>query len=161
LAERRVKPFSGSCRFGFTAAGRRPDEAGSIYLRSGIRSHMGYHVVDPETVAPAPDRPCAKRSISDAAGLENLGCHRYEVDPGDQIPLACHYHDEQEEVFYVLEGTLSVETPAGTYEVEAGTAFAVEPESPHRAYNPAAAAERVEALVVGAPAVDDVHAYEP
>jgi uncharacterized cupin superfamily protein len=122
---------------------------------------MGYHVVDPETVAPAPARPCAKRSISDAAGLENLGCHRYAADPGEQIPLAYHYHDEQEEVFYVLEGTLSVETPEGTYEVEAGAALAVEPGSPQRAYNPAGGDERVVALVVGAPAVDDVHAYEP
>ena len=122
---------------------------------------MGYHVVDPEAVAPAPDRPCTKRSISDAAGLQNLGCHHYAADPGEQVPLAYHYHDEQEEVFYVLAGTLAVETPEGTYEVEAGRAFAVEPESPQRAYNPEDADGRVETLVVGAPAVDDVHPYEP
>jgi uncharacterized cupin superfamily protein len=81
---------------------------------------MGYHVVDPSGLSPAPDRPCEKRSISDAAGLSELGCHRYEADPGEQIPLAYHVHEQQEEVFYVLDGTLSVETPEGTYEVAAG-----------------------------------------
>jgi len=122
---------------------------------------MGYHVVDPSELSPAPDRPSEKRSISDAAGLEELGCHLYAADPGEDIPLAYHVHGRQEEVFYVLEGTLSVETPERTYEVEAGTAFVVEPESPQRAYNDADAEGPLRALVVGAPAVDDVRPYEP
>lgn len=122
---------------------------------------MGYHVVDPSGLSPAPDRPCEKRSISDAAGLSELGCHVYEVAPGEQIPLAYHVHEEQEEVFYVLSGTLSVDTPEGSYAVEAGTAFVVEPGSPQRAYNDADADETVRTLVVGAPAVDDVAPYEP
>lgn len=122
---------------------------------------MGYHHVDVEALEPAPDRPSAKRSISDAAGLEEVAVHRYEVEPGEAIPLAYHYHDHQEEVFYVLSGTLSIETPEGTYEVSEGEAFAVEPDSPQRAFVPEDAAERAVALVVGAPVVDDVHAYDP
>ena len=122
---------------------------------------MGYHVVEPSALSPAPDRPCEKRSINDAAGLSELGCHHYEAAPGEQIPLAYHVHEQQEEVFYVLEGTLSVETPEGTYEATAGEAFVVEPGSPQRAYNDADADGPLRALVVGAPAVDDVSPYEP
>lgn len=122
---------------------------------------MGYHVVDPSELSPAPDRPCEKRSISGAAGLSELGCHRYEADPGEQIPLAYHVHERQEEVFYVLDGTLSVETPESTYEVDAGEALVVEPESPQRAYNDPDADGPLRTLVVGAPAVDDASPYEP
>ena len=122
---------------------------------------MGYHVVDPDGVSPEPDRPCEKRSISDAAGLSELGCHLYRADPGEEIPLAYHVHERQEEVFYVLGGTLSVETPEGTYEADDGEAFVVEPGSPQRAYNDADADDRLEVLAVGAPPVDDVSEYEP
>lgn len=122
---------------------------------------MGYTVVDPSELSPAPERPCEKRSISDAAGLSELGCHLYAADPGEQIPLAYHVHERQEEVFWVLVGTLCVETPEGTYEVDAGRAFVVEPGSPQRAYNDEGAAETLRTLVVGAPAVDDVSLYEP
>ncbi|PSP50572.1 cupin domain-containing protein [Halobacteriales archaeon QH_1_68_42] len=121
---------------------------------------MGYHHVDVDALDPVPDRPSVKRSISDAAGLDRLALHRYEVDPGEAIPLAYHYHDEQEEVFYVLAGTLAVETPERTYEVGPNEAFVVEPESPQRAHNPESADERVEVLVAGAPVVDDVHAHD-
>ncbi|AUX10783.1 cupin 2 conserved barrel domain protein [Halalkaliarchaeum desulfuricum] len=122
---------------------------------------MEYHVVDPDVVDPEPDRPSEKRSISDAAELDQVGVHVYGVAPGEQVPYVYHYHDEQEEILYVLEGTLSVETPEETFEVEAGQAFVVEPESPHRAYNPAGADAPVRLLAVGAPAVDDAHEYEP
>ena len=121
---------------------------------------MGYHLIDPNEIEPAPDRPCTKRSISDAVGLENVGLHFYEAAPGEEIPLAYHYHDEQEEAFYVVDGALHVETPEETYEVPAGKLFVVEPESPQRAYNPESADGRVRTLVVGAPQVDDVHPYE-
>ena len=121
---------------------------------------MGYHHVDVAGVDPSPDRPSTKRSISDAAGLENVAVNRYEVDPGEEIPLAYHYHDDQEEVFYVLSGSLSVETPGRTYEV-ADEAFVVEPDSPQRAYVPEDADDRAVVLGIGAPTVDDVHPYEP
>lgn len=35
----------------------------------------------------------------------------HHVDPGEEVPLADHYHDEQEAVFYVTEGDPHVETP--------------------------------------------------
>ncbi|SFS89354.1 cupin domain-containing protein [Halostagnicola kamekurae] len=121
---------------------------------------MAYQIVDPDGVEPLTDRPVDARSLSDAAGLENVALRVYTAAPGQQLPLSYHYHDEQEEVFYVLEGTLHVETPEEEFAVESGTAFVAEPGSPHRAFNPESAASDLEVLALGAPAVDDAHSYE-
>ena len=120
---------------------------------------MGYHAISPESLSPTPDRPCVQRAVGDAAGLEQLAANVYEVEPGEQVPLAYHYHDHQEEVFYVCAGTLHIETPDGEYAVGEDEIFVVEPDSPQRAYNPESATEHVRAFVVGAPATDDVHPY--
>lgn len=125
---------------------------------------MGYHHVATDDLEQFDDRPADVRSISTAAGLDYqgspLGLRVYEVEPGEQLPLTYHYHDEQTEVFYVLEGTLHVETPEGDFAVEADEALVAEPESPHRAHNPEDADASVRALAIGAPTVDDAHTYE-
>lgn len=120
---------------------------------------MGYHVVDPDDLDPEPDRPSEMRYVSEAAGMENMGLRVYEVAPGEEIPLSgMHYHDEQEEVFYVLAGELSVETPERVYTVERDRVFVADPGSPHRAHN--ASDETLRVLAIGAPSVSDGHAYE-
>ncbi|MFD1685074.1 cupin domain-containing protein [Halobellus litoreus] len=123
---------------------------------------MGYTVVSQSAVSPAEGRPCELRRLSEAAEMSNLAINRFRAEPGEQIPLAYHYHDEQEEAFYVLSGTLHVETPDGTYQVEPESLFTATPGSPHRAYNPTDADEAVEVLAVGAPAVEgDANEYDP
>ncbi|WP_338740561.1 cupin domain-containing protein [Haloplanus salilacus] len=123
---------------------------------------MGYHVVETDEVEPDPDRPCTRRSLSELAGLSEMAINRYTAEPGEELPLAYHYHDEQEEAFYVISGTLHVDTPEGTLEAGPDTLLTVEPDSPQFAYNPEDATETVDVVAVGAPAVDsDVHAYEP
>ena len=126
---------------------------------------MGYHHVDPAALDQWDDRPADVRSISAAAGLDyqdsQLGMRVYEAEPGQQLPLGYHYHDEQVEAFYVLEGTLHVETPEGKFEIEADEAFVIEPGSPQRAFNPDGATASVRVIAVGAPTVDDGHMYEP
>ncbi|WP_255198545.1 cupin domain-containing protein [Halorarius litoreus] len=126
---------------------------------------MGYHLVDPDDLDQWDDRPADVRSLSVAAGYDyqgsKLGVRVYELAPGEQSGLAYHYHDEQVELFFVLDGTLHVETPDEEYVVETGQALFVDPGSPQRAFNPEDATEPVRILVVGAPSVDDGHAYEP
>ncbi|WP_144904587.1 cupin domain-containing protein [Halobellus captivus] len=123
---------------------------------------MGYTVVNQGAVSPADERPCELRRLSEPAGLSNVAINRFRAEPGEQIPLAYHYHDEQEEAFYVLSGTLVVETPEETYRIETGSLFAASPGSPHRAHNPADAEAAVEILAIGAPAVSgDANVYEP
>ncbi|MFC5368358.1 cupin domain-containing protein [Salinirubrum litoreum] len=123
---------------------------------------MGYRLVDADAVPPAEDRPCRLRRLSEPAGLSQMAINRFSAEPGEQLPLAYHYHDEQEEVFYVLSGTLAVETPDEEYTVETGDLFAVDPGSPQRAYNPADADESVQVLAIGAPPVSgDAVVYDP
>ncbi|WP_435551086.1 cupin domain-containing protein [Natrinema sp. CGMCC1.2065] len=122
---------------------------------------MEYSVVDPDDLEYVDERPCDRRRLSDAAGLDNVAINRFDAAPGEQLPLAYHVHDTQEEAFLVLSGTLHVETPEGDLEVPEGSLFAARPESPHRAYNPEDADERVSVVAIGAPAVDDVAPYEP
>jgi uncharacterized cupin superfamily protein len=122
---------------------------------------MGYHVLDPETMARSPDHPCDRRSLTEAAGLANLAAAVYTLDPGEPLARQYHYHEQREELFYVLAGTLHVETPEGDYEVPAGEVFVAEPESPLRPYNPGTAGEPVRVLGVGAPKFDPGRAYEP
>ena len=126
---------------------------------------MGYHVVDPAALEQLDDRDADVRSISGAVGLDYdgaaVGLRVYEAAPGQQLPLVYHYHDEQVEAFYVLEGRLHVETPEGEFVVGTDEAFVAEPGSPHRAHNPADAEGRVRVLAIGAPSVDDAHPYEP
>jgi mannose-6-phosphate isomerase-like protein (cupin superfamily) len=123
---------------------------------------MGYRVVNTDDLEPAPDRPCEMRPVTAAAELERMAVNRYVARPGEQIPLMYHYHDEQEELFYVVSGTLHVETPEETYELGPDEAFAADPESPHRAYVPEDADEPANVIAVGAPPVrGDAREYEP
>ncbi|MFB6202253.1 MAG: cupin domain-containing protein [Halorhabdus sp.] len=116
---------------------------------------MGYHRLDPDDVEPDEGRSATRRSLGSHLGLSKLGLNLYDIDPGEQAPLRYHYHTEQEEAFYVLEGELHVETEEGEYVVPAGEFFVAEPDHPHRAYNPADASGPVRTLAIGAPPVDD------
>jgi uncharacterized cupin superfamily protein len=123
---------------------------------------MGYTVVSPEEVRPDTDRPSEVRRLAEAAGLSNVAVNVFRADPGEQIPRMYHYHDVQEEAFYVLSGTMLVETPEGTYRVESESLFTASPKSPHRAYNPSDGDDAIEVLAIGAPPVDgDANRYEP
>ncbi|MFC6726652.1 cupin domain-containing protein, partial [Halobium palmae] len=91
---------------------------------------MGYRLVETGSVETTDDRPCEMRRLADPAGLENVALNRFTAEPGQDVPLAYHYHDEQEEAFYVLSGRLAVETPEGTFELGPHDLFAVDPGSP-------------------------------
>lgn len=126
---------------------------------------MGYHLVDPEGLDPLPDRHCTAYAISgadtDSSNLKTLGIRVYVVEPGGQIPKQYHYHDIQEEAFYVISGTLYVETPEETYEVESGQVLLVEAGSPHRAFNPEDATTAPRVLAMGAPSSDGGKPFAP
>ena len=125
---------------------------------------MGYHLIDPDELDQWDDRPTDVRSLSAAAGYDyqnsKLGLRVYELAPGDESGLRYHYHDEQVEVFYVLAGTLHVETPDEEYVVESNQALFVDPGSPQRAFNPDTAATATRILAIGAPSVDDAHTVD-
>ncbi len=81
---------------------------------------MDYAVVDPEGLEPEDDRPCDCRKLSEPAGLEQLAINCFRAEPGEQIPLAYHYHEIQAEAFVVQSGVLHVETPEGSLRFQQG-----------------------------------------
>lgn len=122
---------------------------------------MGYHVLDPADLEDSPDHPCDRRSITDTVELAQLAAAVYTLEPGEQLATQYHYHEQREEIFYVVAGELHVETPEETFVVPADEVFVAEPESPIRPYNPEDATERTRVLGVGAPKFDIGRTYDP
>jgi quercetin dioxygenase-like cupin family protein len=50
-----------------------------------------------------------RRVVTDALGAEEMTAVHYELEPGEQFSGGLHTHHDQEEVFYVLEGTATFE----------------------------------------------------
>ena len=122
---------------------------------------MPYHQIDPDELPEAEDYPCDRRGISDAAELTALHAATYEMAPGEPLSRTYHYHEQREELFYVISGRLHVETPDEEFVVPTGETFVAEPDSPHRAHNPEDADESVHVLGVGAPKADIGLPYAP
>ncbi|MFB6195384.1 MAG: cupin domain-containing protein [Haloplanus sp.] len=103
-----------------------------------------------------PDRrmgPAAdKRALSGALGTTDLALNYYELAPGDAFGFGYHRHPDQEEVFYVVEGTATFETEDGDVAVAAGEAVRFAPGEWQLGHN--AGDERVVALAMGAPKAD-------
>jgi mannose-6-phosphate isomerase-like protein (cupin superfamily) len=147
---------------------------------------MGYELLDTEGIAPLSDRAVDCVEISDHfvpppgddatevtpptahRGPEQIGLRVYHADPGQGLGSSdhMHYHEEQEETFYVVDGCLHVETPDREYTVAAGQAFVVEPGSPQRAFVPVDADEPCHVIGIGAPSYsvlgrNDAKRYDP
>jgi mannose-6-phosphate isomerase-like protein (cupin superfamily) len=46
-----------------------------------------------------------RRPITDALNAEDVAVVRFDLDPGEQFSGGLHTHHDQEELFYILEGT--------------------------------------------------------
>ena len=91
-----------------------------------------------------------KRSLSNALDAQHLALNYYELAPGETFGFGYHRHADQEELFYVLEGTATFETDDGDVEVAAGEAIRFAPGEWQLGKNESD--ERVVALALGAPA---------
>ena len=120
---------------------------------AGATPTMGYHHIDPIDLPETAEYPCDRRALSEAAELAALHAATYEMAPGEQLPRTYHYHERREELFYVVAGTVRVETPDGE--------FVAEPGSPHRAFVPEDADGAARVLGVGAPKADIAVPYDP
>lgn len=96
------------------------------------------------------------KPIGDALGLDNVRARVWYIEPGDQIGY--HAHEQQEELFYLAEGTLSLKVGRSgeteTVEAEAGTWWAAGPKVGHGHRN--VGEETCVVFAFGAPSVDDV-----
>jgi quercetin dioxygenase-like cupin family protein len=95
------------------------------------------------------------KRVGDALGAEEMRVTVWYFEPGEEIQY--HAHGEQEELYYVLEGTFSLklgESGEEEYvEVGPGTFWIAKPEVGHGHRN--VGDERGAVLAFGAPPVDD------
>ncbi|MFC7137021.1 cupin domain-containing protein [Halobaculum litoreum] len=90
------------------------------------------------------------RKLADPLGAEDLAINHYELAPGEGFSGGMHTHLDQEELFVVLSGTATFETPEETVGVAAGEAIRFAPGEYQTGSNEGD--EPVEALALGAPA---------
>lgn len=91
-----------------------------------------------------------KRPLGKAIGTEHMGMRFYELEPGESTAFGYHAHENQEEVFYVVEGELTFETEDGEVSVGEGEAIRFGPGEFQRSRNDTDG--RVRTLGIGAPA---------
>lgn len=92
----------------------------------------------------------ARRPIADALGAENVAVNYYELDAGEAFGYGYHRHPDQEEIFYILDGSAAFETETGDVEVQAGEAIRFQPGEWQLGRNDGD--QRLRALALGAPA---------
>ncbi|MFB6073099.1 MAG: cupin domain-containing protein [Halobacterium sp.] len=87
--------------------------------------------------------------LTDALGVSDAAINFYELAPGDSFAYGLHAHEAQEEVFHVLDGTVTFRTLDGDVDVSAGELVRFGPGEFQRGVN--RGDDRVRALAVGAP----------
>jgi quercetin dioxygenase-like cupin family protein len=96
------------------------------------------------------------RAIDDALGTENIAVKIWYFEPGEQIGY--HAHSEQEELFFVLEGTFSVKAGRSgeeeTFEAGPGDFWVAAPMI-GRGHRYVGEDGRGAVLAIGAPRVED------
>lgn len=97
---------------------------------------------------PVPSVP-GGRPVGDALGVEGFAMNHYDLAPGETLSGGMHTHEDQEEVFYVLSGTVTFETPDDAFEVPAGDAVRFAPGEYQHGRNDTDG--RVQVLALGAP----------
>lgn len=90
-----------------------------------------------------------KRPLGRALGASEMAINYYELAPGESFAFGYHRHTDQEEVFYVLSGTVTFETEDGAVVVEADEAIRFEPGEFQQGTN--RGETRVVALALGSP----------
>ncbi len=88
------------------------------------------------------------RYRQEASDLCRMGCFELSVPPGSNVPPA-HSHIANEELVYVIEGTLRFTVGSETRDLRPGDSMATPPGVPHGFSNPHAVMAR--AIVVNTP----------
>src|SRR5512147_3126272 len=60
-----------------------------------------------------------KQPLGDLFGLTNFGVNRTTLKPGS-VSALMHVHSKQDELVYILEGTLTLVTEEGEFEMQPG-----------------------------------------
>ncbi len=90
-----------------------------------------------------------QKHATEQLALSDMALNYYELEPGESFSGGMHTHMDQEEVFYVMEGTATFETPADTHEVGPDEVIRFAPGEYQEGKNEGD--DRIRALAFGAP----------
>ena len=76
-----------------------------------------------------------RRPISQALGFTDFAMNYFELGPGESFSGGFHTHHDQEEVFYVQEGTATFDTEEGEVTVEEDEVIRFAPGEFQQGYN--------------------------
>jgi len=108
---------------------------------------MGYQTASPEDVdSVLPDDAGGMWFLKDALGTEEIGFTILELEPG--VSGKEHSHGGQEEVYYVVEGGVTVEIGDETVSLAENEAIRIDPDDSRQIVN---GDERSRLVLVGAP----------
>lgn len=68
-----------------------------------------------------------RRGLSGPLGTDDLAINYYAIEPGESLSGGMHAHFDQEEVFYVVDGEVTFETPDDEFAVGADEAVRFAP----------------------------------
>ena len=94
-----------------------------------------------------------RRPVSDELGTEHVAMNYFELEPGDSFSGGLHTHHDQEEVFYIEEGTAAFEVGKEREEVtvEAGEVIRFAPGEFQTGYAVEETGNKVVGWALGAP----------
>jgi len=90
-----------------------------------------------------------QKHLTEPLGLSDMAMNYYELEPGESFSGGLHTHMNQEEIFCVIEGQATFETPDDEYTVGPGEVVRAAPGEYQEGKNEGD--ERVVALALGAP----------
>lgn len=111
---------------------------------------MGYTTASTDDVdSVVPEEWGGMWFFRDALGCEQMGVTLLELEPGGKGKRHDHAGDDQEEVYLVVDGELTVELDDETVALDAGGAVRVGPDTTRQVFN--RGDDRVRVVVAGAP----------
>lgn len=76
--------------------------------------HVDIDDVEPRFLG---DQDVDRRGLTEELNASDLAINYYRLDPEQSLSGGMHAHMDQEEVFYVVDGTVTFETPDGEHAV--------------------------------------------
>jgi len=110
---------------------------------------VGMEHVDIDALDNHPRVADVQKHLTDPLALADMALNYYELEPGESFSGGLHTHMNQEEVFYVVEGTATFETKEGSHEVGENEVIRFAPGEYQEGKNEGDG--RVRALAFGAP----------
>lgn len=100
------------------------------------------------------------RALSDSLGATDVSVNWYRIDPQSRLPWGLHAHYDQEELFLVLDGRLTIDLIDESFDLATGEAIRFEPGEYQAARN--AHDSPVTFVAIGAPSgSEDIRTPRP